>query len=107
MIIFGTRGVKSTLSQGQFDCPQCGSNRAYKHKKVTRFFTLYFIPVIPLGKILLPYTFKRRVEKSCLKYGKNKERLLSCTEKQPSKMFLYKSIKKPCYLLMALNKAMS
>ena len=51
MIIFGTRGVKSTLSQGQFDCPQCGSNRAYKHKKVTRFFTLYFIPVIPLGKI--------------------------------------------------------
>ena len=25
--------------------------RAYKHKKVTRFFTLYFIPLIPLGRL--------------------------------------------------------
>jgi len=51
MIFFGTRGVKSTLSQGQFNCPQCEANRDYKHKKVTRFFTLYFIPIIPLGKL--------------------------------------------------------
>lgn len=51
MIIFGTRGVKSTLNQGQFNCPQCESTRAYKHKKVTRFFTLYFIPLIPLGRL--------------------------------------------------------
>ena len=49
MIIFGTRGVKSTLDQGDFICPQCEQNRSYKHKKVTRFFTLYFIPLIPLG----------------------------------------------------------
>lgn len=51
MIIFGTRGVKSTLDQGSFNCPQCECNKAYKHKKVTRFFTLYFIPIIPLGKL--------------------------------------------------------
>jgi tellurite resistance protein len=51
MIIFGTRGVKSTLSQGNFNCPQCETTRAYKKKKVTRFFTLYFIPLIPLGKV--------------------------------------------------------
>jgi len=51
MIIFGTRGVKSTMEQGEFLCPQCASNKNYKHKKVTRFFTLYFIPLIPLGRI--------------------------------------------------------
>lgn len=51
MIIFGTRGVKSTLDQGNFNCPQCECDKAYKHKKVTRFFTLYFIPIIPLGKL--------------------------------------------------------
>ncbi len=51
IIIFGTRGVRSTLKQGSFYCPQCDCEKDYKHKKVTRFFTLYFIPVIPLGKI--------------------------------------------------------
>ncbi len=51
MIIFGTRGVNSTMSEGQFNCPQCETDRNYKHKKVRRFFTLYFIPLIPMGKI--------------------------------------------------------
>lgn len=49
-IIFGTRGINSTIKQGDFMCPQCAVERPYKHKKVTRFFTLYFIPLIPLGK---------------------------------------------------------
>ena len=48
-IIFGTRGVRSTIKEGQFNCPQCMSERNYKHKKVTQFFTLYFIPLIPLS----------------------------------------------------------
>ncbi|MBK7010522.1 MAG: TerB family tellurite resistance protein [Saprospiraceae bacterium] len=49
MIIFGTRGVKSTLKSGTFLCPQCAVEKPYKHIKVTKFFTLYFIPLIPLG----------------------------------------------------------
>ncbi len=49
IIIFGTRGVRSTIKEGNFICPQCVSNQHYKHKKVTQFFTLYFIPLIPLG----------------------------------------------------------
>ena len=49
MIIFGTRGVKSTIKSGNFNCPQCETSRPYRHRKVTRFFTLYFIPLIPLG----------------------------------------------------------
>ena len=51
MIIFGTRGVKSTMDEGHFMCPQCAAETHYKHKKVTRFFTLYFIPIIPLGRL--------------------------------------------------------
>ena len=49
MIIFGTRGVKSTIKSGNFYCPQCETEKPYRHRKVTKFFTLYFIPLIPLG----------------------------------------------------------
>jgi tellurite resistance protein len=48
LIIFGTRGVTLSGESGQFNCPDCGGSRAYAHKKVRRFFTLYFIPLIPL-----------------------------------------------------------
>ena len=50
-IIFGTRGVKSTKEEGQFHCPQCNSSQHYRHRSVRRFFTLYFIPLIPLDKL--------------------------------------------------------
>ena len=49
MIIFGTRGRDSQVGQGRFNCPQCRMQRAYEHKSVKRYFTLYFIPVLPLG----------------------------------------------------------
>jgi tellurite resistance protein len=48
MIIWGTRGVTSTSGQGRFHCPSCEGERAYKAKRLRRFFTLYFIPLIPL-----------------------------------------------------------
>lgn len=48
MIIFGTRGVTYTKQASQFNCPACAAGTPYKHKRVRRFFTLYFIPVIPL-----------------------------------------------------------
>lgn len=51
MIIFGTRGVKFKIDEGNFLCPQCATERGYKHKKVRRFFTLYFIPLIPLDSL--------------------------------------------------------
>ena len=47
-IIFGTRGVTYNHTKGQFYCPCCDVEKSYKHKRVRRFFTLYFIPVIPL-----------------------------------------------------------
>lgn len=51
MIIFGTRGVTSTKETGPFNCPFCGDQRAYHRKSVRRFFTLYFIPLIPLDQL--------------------------------------------------------
>ncbi len=51
MIIFGTRGVTTTPEKGEFHCPSCNSKQPYGLKRVRRFFTLYFIPVIPLDKL--------------------------------------------------------
>lgn len=51
MIIFGTRGVTTTPERGTFHCPGCGPDCRYARKRVRRFFTLYFIPVIPLDKV--------------------------------------------------------
>lgn len=48
LIIFGTRGVTYSAGAGDFWCPSCRDNRRYDHKRVRRFFTLYFIPIIPL-----------------------------------------------------------
>lgn len=48
MIIFGTRGVTYSKEKGDFHCPSCATPRPYDHKRVRRFFTLYFIPLIPL-----------------------------------------------------------
>lgn len=48
MIIFGTRGVTSTLSDGSSYCPNCNGEMPYRLRRVRRFFTLYFIPIIPL-----------------------------------------------------------
>lgn len=50
MIIWGTRGLTSTVEQGSFNCPRCGPDKRFSVKTVNRWFTLYFIPIIPLGE---------------------------------------------------------
>lgn len=50
-IIFGTKGVTSTADRGRFFCPRCGSEKDYAQKRVRRFFTLFFLPLIPLDRI--------------------------------------------------------
>src|SRR5690606_10175763 len=34
-----------------FFCPQCGGDRPYAQKKGRRWFTLFFIPVVPLNHV--------------------------------------------------------
>lgn len=52
MIIFGLSVFFfGTLGEGVFHCPRCGGDRQYKHKSGRRWFTLFFIPVIPLDKV--------------------------------------------------------
>jgi hypothetical protein len=50
MIIFGTTSLNSTKETGVFHCPRCSMQRGYRWINVNRFFTLYFIPLIPLGR---------------------------------------------------------
>jgi uncharacterized tellurite resistance protein B-like protein len=49
MIIWGSRGRTSVVQEGQFHCPRCRSNQPYALKRVQRWFTLYFIPIFPMG----------------------------------------------------------
>ncbi|TXE12357.1 TerB family tellurite resistance protein [Algoriphagus aquimarinus] len=49
MIIYGTKGVTITTKKGQFLCPNCNRVNKYRHKKVKRFFHLYWVPIIPLN----------------------------------------------------------
>lgn len=49
MIIFGSRTMPSTQNQGIFHCPRCSTQKSYRRISMNRWFTLYFIPVIPMG----------------------------------------------------------
>jgi hypothetical protein len=51
IIIWGLRVVWSTIATGVFHCRKCGGDRNYRHRTGRRFFTLFFIPVIPLNKV--------------------------------------------------------
>lgn len=50
LIIWGFRTFYHTIGQGVFHCRQCGGDRQYRQRAGRRFFTLFFIPVIPLTK---------------------------------------------------------
>ena len=49
MIIWGTRTSPSQSGSGKFNCPRCNTKKNYVYYDVKRWFTLYFIPIIPLG----------------------------------------------------------
>jgi hypothetical protein len=49
IILWGSTGFTSNTGEGKFLCPQCGDERRYERKEVNRWFTLYFIPLFPIG----------------------------------------------------------
>lgn len=50
-LIFGVRVYYRTVGQGTFHCQRCGGDRQYRLRSGWRFIHLFFIPVIPLGKV--------------------------------------------------------
>jgi hypothetical protein len=51
ILIWGLRVFFHTVSEGVFHCRNCGGDRKYRLRSGRRFFTLFFIPVIPLTKV--------------------------------------------------------
>lgn len=51
MIIYGHKQRNVEIGTGQFICPKCSTDRTYKHINMVRYFTLFFIPLFPLGKL--------------------------------------------------------
>ena len=49
--IFGSRNREKRLQVGQFYCPTCRQQRFYQHLRVSRYFTLYFIPIFPMNTL--------------------------------------------------------
>jgi hypothetical protein len=46
--MFGLRVHYRTIGQGVFHCQRCGGDREYRHRAGRRWFTVLFIPLIPL-----------------------------------------------------------
>src|SRR5215831_10712995 len=51
LIIWGLRVFYRTIGEGTFHCRRCGGDRSYRLRMGRRFFTLFFIPLIPLNKV--------------------------------------------------------
>lgn len=51
IFIWGLRVRAKLLGSGTFACPSCGADRTYSHKQARRWFTAFFIPLIPLKVI--------------------------------------------------------
>jgi hypothetical protein len=51
LIVSGIRVFFHTTDQGVFHCQRCGGDRHYRRRAGRRFFTLLFIPIIPLNKV--------------------------------------------------------
>jgi tellurite resistance protein len=50
IIIYGVYGITYTKGEpGQFHCPQCAVTQGYRHRRVRRFFHIFFVPLIPLN----------------------------------------------------------
>ncbi len=56
IFLFGEEVLNKAPKEGQFHCPHCEQTRAYQHICQKNYFTLFFIPLLPLD------TFKEYVE---------------------------------------------
>jgi hypothetical protein len=50
LIFFGLRVFYRKAGQGTFHCQRCGGDREYRHRVGRRWFTLFFIPIVPINR---------------------------------------------------------
>ncbi len=50
LVIFGTTVIGKVVKSGSFYCPRCNMERGYQVKQNEKYFSLFFIPLIPIGK---------------------------------------------------------
>ena len=50
IIIFGTKSRTIHEDEGFFVCPECNMLRPYKLQSYQDWFTLFFIPIFPVGE---------------------------------------------------------
>jgi hypothetical protein len=51
MIIWGSTGKEKTIGEESFFCPRCRTEVTGEHVRVSRYFTLYFIPLFPTSTL--------------------------------------------------------
>jgi hypothetical protein len=52
ILIFGVRARVKKIGDGVFFCQRCGADRHYVLQQIRRWFTLFFVPIFPVGKAL-------------------------------------------------------
>lgn len=70
LLIWGWRTRFKQLAEGVFHCPACGGDRQYAHKQARSWFTLFFLPLIPLkvlGEFIECQTCERRYDDGILR----------------------------------------
>lgn len=48
--LVGLKTRHSTVDTGRFHCPNEDATRPYRHARARRWFTVFFLPIIPLGR---------------------------------------------------------
>lgn len=51
LLVFGLSAFFRTVGDGVFHCQACGGDRRYRRRTGRRWFTLFFLPVIPLDRL--------------------------------------------------------
>ena len=77
MVIWGSKGKSKTIGTGSFYCPHCESHQLFKHEEVSKYFTLYFIPLFKthkLGEYLECQTCLKTFKPEVMEYSRQFDR---------------------------------
>lgn len=51
LLIWGTKVRRKVKDSGNFECPFCSETQEYEIISLRKYFTVFFIPVIPLKRL--------------------------------------------------------